>query len=144
PMTKNMPGSTQVHHGRWLGFTLAGLVLAGFGGALTVQAQEQIRDFTRPILVLNPVGHHAPVRSLVFTPEGQLFSGGLDKVVNVWRVKGARPALEATIRPPIWRSMAGTIYALALSPAAEQGHRVLAVAGYGVAARRGNIGLFRF
>jgi WD40 repeat protein len=139
-----MPGSTQVHRGRWLGVALTGLVLSGFSGSLAVQAQEQIRDFTRPILVLNPVGHHAPVRSLVFTPEGQLLSGGLDKVVNVWRVKGARPALEATIRPPIWRGLAGTIYALALSPVADQGQRVLAVAGYGVEARRGNIGLFRF
>src|SRR5205823_350031 len=83
---------------------------------------------------------------LVFTPDGrQLLSGGLDKVVHVWDLQGGRPSLGATIRPPIWRGHAGTIYAMALSPTAdERGRRVLAVAGFGVESRRGNIGLFHF
>jgi WD40 repeat protein len=103
-------------------------------------------DITRPILVLNTGGHHAPVRSLLFTPDGkQILSGGLDKVVNVWDLEGPRPTLAATFRPPIWRGYAGGIYAMALSPEVEgPGRRVLAVAGHGVGSRRGNIGLFHF
>ncbi|MBV8609752.1 MAG: hypothetical protein JO034_20135, partial [Singulisphaera sp.] len=39
----------------------------------------------------------------------------------------------------------GAIYAMALSPVAEpDGQRLLAVAGFGVQAGRGEIGLFRF
>ena len=110
------------------------------------RAQDQVREFTKPILVLNSGGHHAPIRALVFTPEGRhLLSGGLDKVVNVWALRDGRPTLEATIRPPIWRGPAGIIYAMALSPTADdRGRRVLAVAGFGVEVHRGNIGLFHF
>lgn len=112
-----------------------------------VRGQEQVRDFEKKaILVFNPGGHHAPVRALMFTPDSrQILSAGADKVVNVWDLKGARPVIGAVIRPPIWRGQAGSIYAMALAPLAdEQGQRVLAVAGFGVLSRRGNVGLYRF
>jgi WD40 repeat protein len=123
----------------------AGLTAAWQGGGSSARAQAQ-PGFTHPILVLNTGGHQAPVRALVFPPDGgQLLSGGMDKVVHVWNVRAGRPALEGTIRPPIWRGQAGAINALALSPEVDQpGHRVLAIAGYGVESFGGNIGLFHF
>lgn len=128
---------------------LRSLVLAGLIANLVLSvavAQDRLRDFTKPILVLHPQGHHAPIRSLLFTTDGrQLLSGGFDKVVNVWDLKGTKSTLAGTIRPPIWRGAAGTINAMALSPVAvERGQRVLAVAGYGVSSRRGNIALFYY
>ncbi len=108
-------------------------------------AQSEVRDPTRPILVLNPGGHGAPVQALVFTKGGdRLLSGGMDKVVHIWDVGGESPSLDGTIRPPIWRGPRGVIYALALSPVAdEKGRQVLAVGGYGVQSQNGNIALYR-
>jgi WD40 repeat protein len=107
-------------------------------------AQAQLRDFTKPIVVLETGGHHAPVRSLVFTRDGrQLLSAGFDKVVHVWNLRDERPELARTIRPPLWRGMRGAIYTLALSPpiAAQNGHSLLAVGGIGV--REGDIAIYR-
>ena len=107
--------------------------------------QAQLRDFTKPIVALETGGHHAPVRSVVFTRDGrQLLSAGFDKVVHVWNLRDGRPELARTIRPPLWRGMRGAIYALALSPpiAAQNGHSLLAVGGIG--AREGDIALYRF
>jgi WD40 repeat protein len=108
--------------------------------------QEVEPSFTQPILLLRTGGHRAPIRSLVFTSDGSyLLSAGMDKIVNVWNLGEGGPALERTIRPPIWRGLTGTIFAMALSPTADdRGQRVLAVAGFGVAPLRGNIGLFYF
>lgn len=108
-------------------------------------AQADLRDPTRPILVLNPGGHGAPVQALAFTRGGgQLLSGGMDKVIHAWDVLGDAPSLAGTIRPPIWRGPRGVIYALALSPDAdEKGRQVLAVGGYGVQSQNGNIALYR-
>ena len=109
--------------------------------------QAEVRNFTQPIPMLNTGGHSAPVRGLIFAPPDglQLLSAGLDKIVNIWNLREAPPALARTIRPRIWRGYAGAIYAMALSPVAEpDGQRLLAVAGFGVQAGRGEIGLFRF
>ena len=66
-------------------------------------AQEDVRNFTDPILVLGTEGHSGPLRSIVFLPDGQtLLSAGLDKVVQAWAVGDGRPRLLGTIRPPIW------------------------------------------
>ena len=104
--------------------TLKRVALVGLVLCLTAAraaAQDQLKDFTKPILVFNSGGHHAPVRSLVFTPDGtQLLSGGYDKVVNVWGLGGRRPSLDATIRPLMWRGPMGRIYAMALSPRAVE------------------------
>jgi WD40 repeat protein len=126
----------------WL--TLAVLTAALGPWLARARAQDQLRDYHRPILVLNTGGHHAPIRALLFTPDGsQLLTGGQDKVVNVWGLSTGKPRLEATIRPPIWRGAAGEIRALALAPTVdERGQRVLAVAGFGISGRRGNIGLY--
>ena len=63
-------------------------------------------------------------------------------MVKVWGLQGGKPPLEATIRPPIWRGFAGEILRGAAPAVDERGQRVLAVAGYGIGSRRGNIGLF--
>jgi len=131
--------------------TRSGLRLAVVLSAIVTTRAEQasgqaeVRDPSRPILVLNPGGHGAPVQALTFAKGGaQLLSGGMDKVVHIWNVVGESPSLGGTIRPPIWRGPRGVIYALALSPEAdEKGRQVLAVGGYGVQSQNGNIALYR-
>jgi WD40 repeat protein len=110
------------------------------------RAQDQVRNFAKPILVHNTDGHYAPVRSLIYAPDGSLLlSAGMDKVVNVWALGAERPRLSRAIRPPIWRGLRGQIYAMALAPTADaQGQRTLAIAGVGVENQGGNIGLYRF
>ncbi len=111
------------------------------------EAQAEVRDITQPIAVINTGGHGARVRALIFADRdgSRLLSAGLDKIINVWDLDGARPALARTIRPRIWRGYAGAIYAMALSPVADaDGQRLLAAAGYGVQNNRGEINLFRF
>ncbi|WP_435009990.1 WD40 repeat domain-containing protein [Tundrisphaera lichenicola] len=125
---------------RNVGLIVLSLVLAG-----PARAQVAPSDlFTEPVLILTGDGHHAPVRSMLFTPDGaQLLTGGMDKVVRVWNLGADRTRLARTLRPPIWRGGRGEVNALAISPrGAEDGRRLLAVAGYGVLADRGEILLF--
>src|SRR5262245_36283200 len=66
------------------------------------QMKEVTGDVASPILVMNGQGHTAPLRAVAFTPDGSyLLSGGMDKVVHVWELRGGRPRLDRTIRPPI-------------------------------------------
>ena len=96
-----------------------------------------------PVLMVETGGHHARVRSLVWQDDLTLLSGGEDKVVKVWDFHND-PRLARSIRPMIWRGPAGTIYAMAVSPKPDaQGQSFLAVAGYGIEARRGDITVFR-
>jgi WD40 repeat protein len=105
-------------------------------------AQDEVRNFRKPILTVETGGHHARVRSLVWQDEFTLLSGGEDKVVKVWDFhEGAR--LTRSIRPPVWRGAAGTIYAMAVTRPDAQGQSFLAVGGYGVENRRGDITIFR-
>jgi WD40 repeat protein len=124
----------------------------GVGLALVVavggEALAQSNDFKVPQVVLETGGHQGPPRSILFTPDGrQMISGGFDKVIRVWNLDDGRPRPARTIRPPIWRGPAGTIYALALAPRpipGEKDQRYLAVGGYGVSASQGNILIYRF
>ncbi len=129
----------------WLAWGAAVCLLGGLGVG-SARGQVTVRNITQPIPVVNTGGHGAPVRSLIFVPpDGSfLLSGGMDKIVNVWDLRGPHPGLAQTIRPRLWRGYAGVIYAMALSPAGADGQRVLAVAGYGVENNRGEINLFRF
>ena len=106
--------------------------------------QTLSQDFLKPRLVLNGLGHTAPLRVMMFSPDGKyLLSGGLDKVVHVWDFRDGRPRLDATIRPSINRK-GGWIYAMALAPVTHTGQqRLLAVAGYGVSAPAGDILIYR-
>jgi hypothetical protein len=119
---------------------LALLIAAWASGP--AHAQDEIRNFKTPILVVETGGHHARVRSLVWQDDFTLLSGGEDKVVKVWdfhdeadrlrAVPADRPHLARSIRPMIWRGPAGIIYAMAVSPRPDaQGQSFLAVAGYG-------------
>jgi WD40 repeat protein len=105
------------------------------------QAKGLPRDVVDPILVVNGLGHTAPLRALAFTPDGNyLLSGGMDKVVHVWEFRGGRPRLDRTIRPPI-RNVSGAVYALAASTADDR--RLIAVAGYSLLDGAGQILFYR-
>ena len=123
----------------WAGL---GLLIAVFA-AEPVRAQDEVRNFKMPILMVETGGHHARVRSLLWQDNFTLLSGGEDKVVKVWDFH-EDPRLARSIRPMIWRGPAGIIYAMAVSPRPDaQGQSFLAVAGYGIEARRGDITVFR-
>jgi WD40 repeat protein len=105
-------------------------------------AQDEVRNFRKPILMVETGGHHARVRSLIWQDDFTLLSGGEDKVVKVWDFHdGVR--LARSIRPPIWRGPGGTIYALAMTKPDAQGQSYLATGGYGVEIRRGDLTIFR-
>ncbi|MGO9299845.1 MAG: hypothetical protein ACLQEG_05860, partial [Acidimicrobiales bacterium] len=98
-------------------------------------AQDEVRNYRKPILRVETGGHHARVRSVLWGDEETLLTAGEDKLVNVWDLR-AEPRLVRSLRPPIWRGLAGSIYAIAASKPDSQGQSYLAVAGYGVENRR--------
>lgn len=121
-----------------------GLLSATLWLGTAATAQDEVRSFRKPVLMVETEGHHATVRRLAWPDASSLLSAGLDKVVKVWSLEG-EPRLSRTIRPPIWRGPAGIIYALALSPAKDaQGQSALAIAGYGVESTRGDITVVRY
>ena len=126
-----------------LGLVL-GLLMGGDRGRASGQAM--IRNPTQPILVYQTQGHSGPVRALVFDKtSGQILTAGQDKVVQVWDPSGERPRLVRTLRPPIWRSLRGTLFAMSLQPGRDPGtEATLAVAGEGIQSSGGNISLFAF
>jgi len=91
----------------------------------------------KPILTINPGGHTAMVRELIFTPDGrELISAGDDKVIRIWDVETGE--LNRTLRGQIGAGPEGKIFAAALSPDG----RTLAVGGYGIASNYGTIRIF--
>ena len=123
----------------WVGLGLLIAVLM----TKPVWAQDEVRNFKMPILTVETGGHHARVRSLLWQDDFTLLSGGEDKVVKVWDFH-EDPRLARSIRPMIWRGPAGIIYAMAVSPRPDaQGQSFLAIAGFGIEARRGDITVFR-
>jgi WD40 repeat protein len=131
--------------GEFPGHALAGaLFFSLLGLACGVgRAQDEIRNFKKPLLMVETGGHHAPVRSVIWQDPRTMLTGGLDKVVKVWDLQdGAH--LARTLRPMIWRGPAGIIYAIALSPVPDAaGQRLLAVGGFGVENRRGDLTIYR-
>ncbi|MCI0550942.1 MAG: WD40 repeat domain-containing protein, partial [Anaerolineae bacterium] len=78
-----------------------------------------------PILEIDPSGHSAQVKDVMFTPDGRLLiSVGYDKTIRLWDV--ARGELLKTIRGQISDGYEGILYAGTLHP---DGH-TLAVSGY--------------
>ncbi|WP_165230973.1 WD40 repeat domain-containing protein [Aquisphaera insulae] len=132
------------HPGRGSIPRIAAIGLLGLGlAAGAAVGQDEVRNYRKPVLVVETGGHHARVRSLLWQGEATLLSGGEDKTVKVWDLQD-RPRLARTLRPMIWRGAAGTIYAMALSRPDPQGQSFLAVAGIGVESRRGDMTIFRF
>jgi WD40 repeat protein len=122
---------------------LALLFWASLSVPSPARGQDEIRFFHgKPILVADTGGPRAPVRSLVWQDDFTLLSGGEDKVVRVWGLNdGTR--LVRTIRPMIWRGLAGSIFALALSPKPVDDQSLLAVGGWGIESARGDMTVFR-
>jgi WD40 repeat protein len=123
---------------------LVALLGIGAGWSLvdSARAQDEIRNYRKPILTVETGGHHARVRSLVWQGDSTLLSGGEDKVVKVWNLQESG-RLARSIRPPIWRGPDGIIYAMAVSKPDEHGQSFLAVGGYGVHVARGDLTIFR-
>jgi len=122
------------------------LILLGIGAECLIRepalAQDEVKNYRKPILTVETGGHHGRVRSLLWQDGSTLLSGGEDKVVKVWDFQtGGR--LARSIRPPIWRGAAGTIYAMALTRPDAEGQSLLALGGYGVESRRGDLTIFR-
>ena len=68
-----------------------------------------------PILCLDPGGHTAIVKQVLFTPDGrELISVGYDKVIRIWDV-GTGQAIR-TLRGQAGPGSEGMIYAAALGP----------------------------
>lgn len=134
-----MTGRTAIP--RVLFLIVAASVLAACSRA---EAQDDVKNFRKPILVVETEGHHAPIRSLIWKNPFSLLSAGLDKVVKVWDFgDGVRQV--RTIRPLIWRGVRGMIYTMAMSPKPDdQGESFLAVAGYGILSTGGDITVYRY
>lgn len=68
-----------------------------------------------PILMLDPGGHMALIRAVIFTPDGkQIVSAADDKVIRVWDIE--TESTVRTLRGQIGDGNRGKVYALALSP----------------------------
>lgn len=117
-----------------------GILVSGSGIA---GGQEELPNYRKPILMVETGGHHARVRSILWHDDSTLLTAGEDKVVKAWDVRD-EGRLIRSIRPPIWRGAAGTIYAMAESRPDARGRSFLAVGGYGVEGRRGDITVYRF
>lgn len=78
----------------------------------------------KPLLVLDTGGHVAPVKSVLFTPDGKkVITASMDKTVRIWNL--ATGETERVYRLPIGPGNEGVLYAAALS---KDGQR-LAVGG---------------
>ena len=94
-------------------------------GARPAEMAQPVPEKDLPILVLDPGGHMATIRSLTFTPDGKhLVSAGYDKIVRVWDWQAGKTV--RIIRGLVGPGSEGQIYAMALSPDG----RWLAAGGY--------------
>ncbi len=83
--------------------------------ALLATSLAVARADEAPILMVDPGGHMALIRAVVFTPDGtQIVSAADDKVIRVWDIETA--STVRTLRGQIGDGNRGKIYALALSP----------------------------
>ncbi len=113
-------------------------------GTAPIRAQDQVRNYTDPILVLDTGGHSSQVRALLPLPGGEkVLSAGLDKTIYLWDFAADRGP-ERSLKPPIFRGLRGAVQAMALGAPDKHGQRVLAVGGFGIDSRNGQILLFRY
>ena len=85
----------------------------------TLAAEQQ------PILQIDPGGHKALIKDVVFTPNGKyLVSAGKDKLIRVWDIETGKTV--RTLRGQIGAGDEGKIFAMAMSPDG----RWLAVGGF--------------
>ena len=69
----------------------------------------------QPILQIDPGGHKALIRDVVFTPDGKyLVSAGDDKLIRVWNIETGKTV--RTLRGEIGEGHEGKIFAMAMSP----------------------------
>ena len=115
----------------------------GAGKRHATPVPDQIDSPLTPLLVTN-TGPSSVIRTLTFSPGGDyLFAGGEDKVVFMCDFREDHPKLARTLRPPIWRGPAGTIYAMALTRPDARDNRSWRWGDTGLKARRGDLTIFR-
>ena len=69
----------------------------------------------KPVLVIDARGHTAPVRKVLFTPDGkQIITISQDKTIRFWDVQTGRTL--RVLRPPIEEGAVGELMTGALSP----------------------------
>ena len=102
------------------------LILLGWLAAAPAGAQGLPPGFyDRPVLVVDPGRHTAPIRRADVDAAGRFaVTASDDKTVRVWSL--ATGALERTIRLPAGPGNVGKAYAVAIDPAGE----VIAVGGW--------------
>ncbi len=99
------------------------LVLAALIGAATTLPAHGAAE--EPILVIDPQGHSAVIREVMFTPDGRiLISVSDDKTIRLWDVESGEQF--KTLRGQVGDGPEGKLNAGALSPDG----RTLAVGGY--------------
>lgn len=99
------------------------VVASSFFCVLAASAQTPPSE--EPILVLDPGGHTAIVKQVLFTTDGrELITVGQDKVIRIWDT--ATGETVRTLRGQIGPGHEGKLYAAALSPDGK----TLAVGGY--------------
>ena len=75
----------------------------------------KVTQFTPPILQIDPGGHKAKIKDVIFTPDGRhLVSAGYDKLIRVWNLETGKTV--RTLWGQIDAGDEGKIYAMALSP----------------------------
>ena len=95
---------------------LAAAMLCLLAGLSAAAAQEPASGlYDRPVLVLEPGMHTAPIRRADVDREGRFaVTGSDDKTVRVWSLADGR--LQRTIRLPAGPGNVGKVYAVAISP----------------------------
>ena len=74
----------------------------------TARAEDEVKNFRKPILMVETGGHHAPVRSMVWQNDFTLLSGGEDRSSRSGISRRARSPVDP---PAALAQPRGRIYA---------------------------------
>ena len=100
---------------RYQGLSLVLLLAFGLCSAAVAAQEDTSGLYDRPVLILDPGMHTAPIRRADVDAAGvYAVTGSLDKTVRVWSVPQGK--LERTIRLPQGSGHVGQVFAVAISP----------------------------